>query len=90
MCEQASLLALGRGLLERGLVKPLREKDLIQVAGEPLLNGLFGVPKGAPAPEDPEGREVRKSAPAGPGIRKGGPQLQATPPREPTKKNKND
>ena len=45
MCEQSSLLALGRGLLERGLVKPLREKDLIQVAGEPLLNGLFGVPK---------------------------------------------
>jgi len=58
MCEQSSLLALGRGLLERWLVKPLREKDLIQVAGEPLLNGLFGVPKGVPAPEDPEGREV--------------------------------
>ena len=57
MCEQSSLLALGRGLLERGLVKPLREKDLIQVAGESLLNGLFGVPKGAPAPETP--RDVR-------------------------------
>ena len=31
----------------------MREKGHFQVAGEPLLNGLFGVLKGAPAPETP-------------------------------------
>eukprot|EP00959_Pyramimonas_sp_CCMP1952_P307487 6436040-Pyramimonas_sp.AAC.1 len=40
MCEPPSRIPLGRGLLERGLVVPLREQDLITVAGQPLLNGL--------------------------------------------------
>ncbi|CAK0891703.1 unnamed protein product [Prorocentrum cordatum] len=57
-CERESLLPLARGLLERGLVIPIREADLLKIQGEPLLNGLFGVPKSQVAPEGPEGREV--------------------------------
>ena len=58
LCEESSVLPLARGLLERGLVVPLRESDLLLVAGKPLLNGLFGVGKGAPAEGDPLEREA--------------------------------
>eukprot|EP00974_Lingulodinium_polyedra_P076006 7359237-Lingulodinium_polyedra.AAC.1 len=40
--QQGELLPLARGLLRRGLVRPLRQSELIVVAGRPLLNGLFG------------------------------------------------
>ena len=46
MVEDSSLLPLARGLLERGLVIPLHETQLVRVQGKPLLNGLFGVGKG--------------------------------------------
>ena len=35
-------LALARGLLKRGLVRPLRWSELIVVVGKPLFNGMFG------------------------------------------------
>ena len=35
LVEPDSLLPLAQGLLERGLVAPLRESDLLQVAGAP-------------------------------------------------------
>ena len=58
LVEPDSLLPLAQGLLERGLVAPLRESELLQVAGAPLLNGLFGVGKGTKVDGDPAGREV--------------------------------
>ena len=36
--EPDSLLPLAQGLLERGLVAPLRAQELLLVAGGPLLN----------------------------------------------------
>ena len=38
-------LAIGRGQLAGGLVRPLRSQECVHVKGEPLLNGLFGVSK---------------------------------------------
>lgn len=35
-----------RGLLGNGVCIPMLEQDLFHVDGRPLLNGLFGVPKG--------------------------------------------
>ena len=42
---------IGRGLLSRGLVRPLRKRDLLHVRGEPLLNGMFGVTKDSALPD---------------------------------------
>ncbi|CAK0901035.1 unnamed protein product, partial [Prorocentrum cordatum] len=58
MCERESLLPLARGLLERGLVIPSQEADLLKIQGKPLLNGLIGAPRSQVAREDPEGKEV--------------------------------
>ena len=60
MVEDASLLPLARGLLERKLVRPLSEAELILVAGKPLLNDMFGMGKGKPADGDPQGREAQR------------------------------
>ena len=62
LCEETALLPLARGLLERGLVAPPRESDLILESGRPLLNGIFGVGKGAPAVRSPGDLRPRLAA----------------------------
>ena len=45
LVREGDLLPLVQGLLVRGLVRPVREAELVRVRGEPVLNGLFGVVK---------------------------------------------
>ena len=46
MTHRGEAVALGRGLLERGLVVALEWAELLHLPGGPLLNGWFGVGKG--------------------------------------------
>ena len=45
-----------KGLLGNGVCIPMLEQDLFHVGGQPLLNGLFGVPKG----EQEQGVEIHR------------------------------
>ena len=45
-----------RGLLGNGVCIPVLERDIFHVHGQPLLNGLFGVPKG----EQEQGIEIHR------------------------------
>eukprot|EP00974_Lingulodinium_polyedra_P023406 2261005-Lingulodinium_polyedra.AAC.1 len=45
MGAREELTLIFQGLYDRGLVVPLRQEQLLQVKGRPLLNGLFGVGK---------------------------------------------
>jgi len=46
MTPDSGMVTMARGLLGRGLVKPLRRHELIMIDGKPLVNGWFGVSKG--------------------------------------------
>ena len=46
MAPQSEMAVIARGLLARGMVRPLKRSELVQVGGGPLLNGWFGVTKG--------------------------------------------
>ena len=47
MVRASEQVSFGKELLQRRLVAPVGAADLLQVRGRPLLNGLFGVEKGA-------------------------------------------
>ncbi|CAK0891233.1 unnamed protein product [Prorocentrum cordatum] len=53
MASSTEIIRIGRGLLERGLVAPLRRSDLLHIRGEPVVNGLFGVLKDDLVPSGP-------------------------------------
>ncbi|CAK0803102.1 unnamed protein product [Prorocentrum cordatum] len=53
MASSTEIVRIGRGLLERGLVAPLRRSDLLHIHGEPVVNGLFGALKDDLVPSGP-------------------------------------
>ena len=57
-----NVMPIARGLLSRRLLRPLRDRDLIYVAGKSLPNAFFGVGKGTYIGKEAgkaEGQEVR-------------------------------
>eukprot|EP00971_Amphidinium_carterae_P129112 2557437-Amphidinium_carterae.1 len=56
--DRSDVITLFRGLLDRGLIGVVEDRDCLRVCGEVLANGLFGVPKPDSKVLGPDGQEL--------------------------------